>query len=144
MRYKDIVLVHFYPFIYYTIIHQFYVLVCWRSELYYKSISKLFGENGFKLYKIGFAILILSRLITILLLAMSNAKTMEVNNTFSYVLSGVLIIPAIYLFYSLKKYFGMDKAFGIDHFYPEKFKDAPLVNQGILNTLPMECMYMGF
>lgn len=46
-------------------------------------------------------------------------------------LSGILLIPAIYLFYSIKKYFGFDRAFGIDHFYPEKFKNEPMVKQGI-------------
>ena len=127
-----------------AIIHQFYVLVCWRSELYYKSISKLFGENGFERYKIGFTILILSRLIAILLLAVSNAKTISINTTFSYVLSAILIIPAIYLFYSLGKYFGIDKAFGIDHFYPEKFKNVPLVSKGIFKYTSNGMYLYGF
>ena len=52
------------------IVHQLYVLVCWRLELHYKRISKAFGANGFKLYKIGFAILILSRLVTIVVLSL--------------------------------------------------------------------------
>jgi hypothetical protein len=126
------------------VIHQFYVLICWRSELYYKSISKLFGEKGFKLYKIGFAILILSRPITILLLAISNNKTININNSFSFVLSGILIIPVIYLFYSLRKYFGIDRAFGIDHFNPEKFKNAPMVNQGIFKYTSNGMYVYGF
>jgi hypothetical protein len=126
------------------VIHQFYVLICWRSELYYKSISKLFGEKGFKLYKIGFAILILSRPITILLLAISNTKTININNSFSFVLSGILIIPVIYLFYSLRKYFGIDRAFGIDHFNPEKFKNAPMVNQGIFKYTSNGMYVYGF
>lgn len=126
------------------IIHQFYVLVCWRSELYYKSISKLFGENGFKLYKIGFTILILSRLVTILLLAISNTKTLSINTTFSLVLSGILIIPAIYLFYSLRKYFGIDMAFGIDHFCPEKFINTPLVRKGLFKYTANGMYVFGF
>ena len=50
---------------------------------------------------------------------------------FSYVLSWLLLIPAVYLFYSVKKYFGFDRAFGIDHFYPEEYKLKPFVDQGI-------------
>ncbi len=34
-------------------------------------------------------------------------------------------------FYSIRKYFGFDRAIGIDHFYPEKFKKEKMVNQGI-------------
>ncbi|WP_455169865.1 hypothetical protein, partial [Aegicerativicinus sediminis] len=56
------------------IVHQLYVLMCWRSELFYYSLSKKFGKDAFNLYKIGFAILILSRIVTLTLLAISNHK----------------------------------------------------------------------
>ena len=52
------------------ILHQIYVVVCWRLELFYKSISKKFGALGFKLFKVGFALLFISRLLTIILLAL--------------------------------------------------------------------------
>ena len=126
------------------VVHQIYVLICWRSELYYKSISNLFGNKGFKLYKIGFALLILSRPVTITLLAISNTMTLNINTTFSYVLSAIMIIPAIYLFYSVKKYFGMDRAFGIDHFYPDKYKSEPMVNQGIFKYTSNGMYIYGF
>jgi len=113
------------------IIHQFYVLIFWRSELYYKSISKLFGKNGFKIYKIGFAILILSRPVLITLLAIANAATININPVFTYLLSIILLIPAIYLFYSVRTYFGIDRAMGIDHFHPEKYRNKPFVKKGI-------------
>jgi hypothetical protein len=126
------------------IIHQFYVLVCWRSELHYNTISNLFGKNGFKLYKIGFAILILSRPVTITLLAVSNAMTLEINSGFSYLLSVIFAIPAVYLFYSVRKYFGMDRAFGIDHFHPEEYKNKPFVKQGIFKYTSNGMYIFGF
>ena len=113
------------------IIHQCYVLVCWRSELHYQGLSRLFGKNGFKFYKTGFSILAFSRPVLIVLLAISSSMTLSVNPTFSYVLSGLFLIPAVYLFYSVKKYFGFDRAFGIDHFYPEEYRLKPFVDQGI-------------
>lgn len=113
------------------ILHQFYVLVCWRSELHFQSISRFFGEKGFKIYKIVFAFLILSRLITIVLLAVSSAQTMSMSPTLSYILSAVLFIPAFYLAYSVLKYFGMDRAFGIDHFKPLEAKKQAFVKEGI-------------
>ena len=113
------------------IIHQCYVLVCWRSELHYQGLSRLFGKNGFKFYKTGFSILAFSRPVLIVLLAISSSMTLSINPTFSYVLSGLLLIPAVYLFYSVKKYFGFDRAFGIDHFYPEEYRLKPFVDQGI-------------
>jgi len=126
------------------IIHQVYVLLVWRLELHNKSISKLFGKNGFKFYKLGFGILFLSRAITIVILAFSNKMTININPTFSYVLSGVLMILAAYLFYSVAKYFGMDRAFGIDHFYPEIAKNQPFVNQGIFKYTANGMYQFGF
>jgi len=113
------------------IIHQCYVLVCWRYELHYQGLSRLFGKNGFKFYKTGFSILAFSRPVLIVLLAISSSMTLSINLTLSSVLSGLLLIPAVYLFYSVKKYFGFDRAFGIDHFYPEEYRLKPFVDQGI-------------
>ena len=113
------------------VIHQCYVLVCWRSELHYQGLSKLFGANGFKIYKTGFAILGLSRPVLIVLLAISGRMTLDIAPIFFYVLSAIFLIPAIYLFYSVKKYFGFDRALGMDHFYPEEYRLKPFVDQGI-------------
>ena len=126
------------------VIHQFYVLICWRYELHYQSITKMFGDKGFKLYKAGFAILILSRPVLITLLAVSNAMSINFDPTISYVLSVILAIPAIYLFYSVRKYFGFDRAFGIDHFDPEKYKNEPFVKQGIFKYTSNGMYIFGF
>jgi len=126
------------------IIHQIYVVLVWRSELYYNQFSNWFGDDGFTVFKIGFALLFVSRPITILLLSISNAKTVHINPIFSYVLSGILLIPAIYLFYSVKTYFGIDKAFGLDHFNPEAFKKEPLIKKGIFKYASNAMYIFGF
>lgn len=126
------------------IIHQIYVLVCWRLELFYNSISKVFGANGFRLYKIGFAVLIFSRLLTIILLAISSANTININHAFAYIIAAILLIPSVYLFYSVKKYFGIDRAFGIDHFHPERLKNEPFVKKGIFKYTSNGMYIYGF
>jgi len=126
------------------IVHQFYVLVCWRLELHYKCITKAFGANGFKLYKIGFAILILSRLVTIIMLAISNRSTLSIDPVLAYLIAGILLIPSVYLFYSVQKYFGMDRAFGIDHFQPEELKNTPFVKQGMFKYSSNAMYVFGF
>ena len=113
------------------ILHQIYVVVCWRLELFYNSISKKYGASGFNLFKVGFAFLFISRLLTIIVVAISNAKTLNLNVYIAYLIAGLLFIPAVYVLYSVKKYFGFDRAIGIDHFQPEKFKNEPFVNKGI-------------
>jgi len=126
------------------ILHQFYVLICWRLELHYKKLTKAFGANAFPMYKAGFSLLFASRLISIILLAISNAHTAEIGNTFSYILSVSIFVPAIYLFYSVKKYFGMDRAYGLDHFEPEKVKSMPFVKKGIFRFTSNGMYTFGF
>ena len=127
------------------IVHQIYVLICWRSELYYKSITKLFGrKKGFRLYKIGFAVLILLRLVTIVILAISNEGTLYISPIISYSLAALFVIPVIYLFYSVFKYFGMDRAFGIDHFEPEAANNLGMVKEGIFKYTSNGMYVVGF
>jgi hypothetical protein len=127
------------------IVHQIYVLICWRSELYYQSISKLFGmKTGFKLYKIGFVIFILLRVVTIVILAISNEGTLYINPNLSYSMAAVLTIPIIYLFYSVFKYFGIDRAFGIDHFEPEVANSKSVVKEGIFKYTSNGMYSFGF
>jgi hypothetical protein len=127
------------------IAHQIYVLICWRSELYYQSISKLFGmRTGFKLYKIGFVILILSRVASIVILAISNEGTLYIDPILSYSLAALLAIPVIYLFFSVFKYFGIDRAFGIDHFEPEVANSMSMVKEGIFKYTSNGMYVFGF
>jgi hypothetical protein len=127
------------------IAHQIYVLVCWRAELYYQSITKLFGrKTGFTLYKIGFIILILLRVVTIVILAISNEGTLYINPIFSYSLAVLFALPVIYLFFSVFKFFGIDRAFGIDHFEPEISNTLGMVKEGIFKYTSNGMYVVGF
>jgi len=126
------------------ILHQFYVLIVWRSELFYKSISKIFGTKGFKIYKVGFAILFLSRAVVIILLAYSNAETLSINPSLTYILVGLLLALSLFLFYSVLKYFGMDRAVGLDHFDPETARSQTFVKRGIFKYSSNAMYVFGF
>ena len=126
------------------ILHQLYVLVFWRLELHYNLVSKNLGEKAFGLYKAGFTVLILARPVSIICLAIANAWTLKIDPVLSYVLSTVLLLPAIYLAYSIKKYFGINRAFGIDHFEPDKLKDVPMVREGIFKYSGNAMYVFGF
>jgi hypothetical protein len=47
------------------------------------------------------------------------------------VLAGILFIPAAYGMYSVLRYFGIDRAYGIDHFEPENYRNKPFVKRGL-------------
>ncbi len=112
------------------ITHQIYVWLVWRLELYQKTFTKRYGLSlAFKIYAIGFSLLFVSRLITIMILAYSNKDTLHINPMLSYALALVITPPVIYLFYSVKKYFTIERAFGIDHF--DTNYNEPYVKKGI-------------
>ena len=122
--------------IFFAIVHQAYVLICWRYELFYKGLSKILKKNAFKIYKIGFTILILLRPILIIILSISNKMTIPIGNNLSYFICLILLIPGVYGQYSVFKYFGINRAFGIDHFKPEKYKNRTFVKKGIFKYTP--------
>ncbi|MDF1881989.1 hypothetical protein JHD50_11885 [Sulfurimonas sp. MAG313] len=112
------------------IFHQLYVTITWRLELYKQSLTRLFGERrAFVLYAIGFAILFSSRFLVVIVLSLSNAHTLAIEPMFAYVMAGLITPFVVYLFYSVKKYFTIERAFGIDHF--DKNYNVPYVKGGI-------------
>jgi len=112
--------------------------------LFYQTMSNAFGASGFKIFKLGFAILFVSRLISIIVLSYANAGTLDLSSTMRFPLVAILGALAIYLFYSVKRYFGIDRAFGIDHFEPDRFKGEAFVRQGIFKYSSNAMYVFGF
>lgn len=106
-------------------------------------LTRLFGKQGFIIYAILFSILGIGRVVTILLLAISNRDTVFFDQTTLRILSVVMAIPALYLFYSVKRYFGIKRAFGGDHF-DESFRSVPFVGQGIFRFTSNGMYVYGF
>lgn len=112
------------------VIHQVYVWLIWRLELYQSTFSKRYGvARSFKLYAAGFSLLFVSRLIFIIILAISNQDSLLINPYFAYLFAAAIIPVVIYLFYSVKRYFTISRAYGIDHF--DKDYNEPYVKKGI-------------
>ena len=125
------------------IVHQVYVWFCWRTELHTSLLSRSFGPSSFLLYAVGFSILGIARTLVVFLLAAANRDTLEVNTTVTRALAVILLIPAVYLFYSVKRYFGFERAFGIDHF-DTTYRTRPFVRQGIFRFTSNGMYIFGF
>ncbi len=112
------------------IIHQIYVWLVWRFELYQRVFSEKFGvKQAFNIYAVGFSFLFINRLITIILLAISSKNTLHLNPIIAYIFAALITPIVIYLFYSVKKYFTIERAYGIDHF--DKNYNEPYAKRGI-------------
>ena len=112
------------------IAHQVFVWITWRAELHYSTITRIFGDCGFIYYSVVFMLLLIARPIAIAFLASSNQGSLRIDPRVLNIIALVLLIPILYLFYSLVKYFGVKRALGIDHF-DAGYREKPLVRKGI-------------
>ncbi len=94
------------------------------------------------MFKNGFTPLILARLITIIFLAVANRGTLDIS--YSFWIGMLFILPAAYLGYSVVNYFGIDRAYGIDHFKPEEARSYEIVRKGIFKFTSNGMYMFGF
>ncbi len=113
-----------------AIVHQTYVWLGWRLELHYGVVSPLFHGRGFFYFsRISFLLIIL-RPVFIILAAIANADSLSLSWGARWLGAVILAVPAGYLFYSVGRDFGFERAVGIDHF-DKSYRTKPLAKQGI-------------
>ena len=126
------------------VLHQVFVALAWRGELYHHEMTKWFGDKAFPVYKVIFTILFVGRPVTLIFLGISNADTLNLNPSISYPIAVILFIPFAYTMYSVVHYFGMDRAYGIDHFNSSIYKKKPFVKQGMFKYTNNAMYKFGF
>jgi hypothetical protein len=116
--------------------HQVYVWVLWRGELCWSIVTRQLGsERGFLLYRIGFFILILSRLVPAFALAYADFGSWYAPNYLTNIVALLIFLPVGYTLFCVGKYFGFARASGADHFDPE-YRTKPFVRKGIFKYIP--------
>lgn len=126
-----------------AVAHQVFVWVCWRSQLHSSLLTRMFGSRGFDVYASGFSILGIARVVAVFILAISNRDTLHLDPRVLRVVAVIVVIPAAYLFYSVKRYFGFKRAFGIDHF-DTAYRSLPFVRKGIFQFTRNGMYVFGF
>jgi len=126
-----------------TVLHQVYVWFCWRTQLHLSLMTNVFGGIAFKIYSVGFGIMIILRPFLITGLAISNRDTLSFNPIVMQIVAVILLAPGIYLLYSIVRYFSFTRALGIDHF-DESYRSRPLVREGIFRFTPNGMYIFGF
>lgn len=112
------------------VLHQVWVVICWRLELHRRWLSQNLGEWGFRIYAAGFAFFSAGRIYTMIAVSIADQGSLEVSRTILNGIALAITIPAVYLFYSVARYFGFRRALGADHF-DSSFRDSPFVRRGI-------------
>jgi len=119
--------VAFWSAVAFPVAHQVFVWLAWRLELRNGAISKSIGFRG---YLALFFLLFAGRFISLLALAWMDRGSLELQIFPRAIVTILLALLGTYAMYSVKRYFGMVRAAGADHFDP-RYRDMPLVRQGI-------------
>ena len=126
-----------------AVTHQIFVWLCWRLELHHSLLTRLFGRYGFRFYATGFTILVILRVAAVLFLAVINQDSFDMPSEILQGFAIVALVPASYLFYSVKRYFGFRRALGLDHF-DKSYRLLPTVREGIFRITPNGMYTFGF
>jgi hypothetical protein len=111
----------------FPVVHQVFVWLAWRLELRFSAISKTIGFQG---YLVLFFLLFGGRFISLLALAWMDRGSLQLQVLPQAIVSIILALLGIYAMYSVKRYFGMVRAAGADHF-DSRYRNMPLVREGI-------------
>ena len=111
----------------FPIVHQVYVWLTWRLELRFSAISRTIGFHG---YLLAFFLLFGGRFVTLAALAWLDRGSLGLGPVLQTVVTTTLAVPGLYAMYSVRRYFGMARAAGADHFDP-RYRTMPLVKEGI-------------
>ena len=125
------------------IVHQVYVWLAWRSELCFRGLTHRLGPHAFVIYQVVFMVCLLSRPVSLTLLAIADHDSFALASPARLVICAILAIPAVYTLYSVVRYFGMARAAGIDHFDPS-YRSKPLVKQGAFKYVSNSMYSFGF
>ena len=125
------------------VLHQIFVWLGWRGQLYFGTMTRLFGKKDFSAFSVIFMILFILRPVTLLLVGISNAESLSLSIFWRAGLSLLCLIPSIYLFQSVAHYFGLKRALGIDHFDAD-YRHLPIVKEGIFRYTDNGMYLFGF
>lgn len=126
-----------------AIAHQVWVLAWWRTELDLGWPSKLLGAAAFPVYRIGFALLGLSRFAAALGAATADSGSLPLPVGVRVIAAILLLAPGVWLVDSVRRHFGFDHAMGADHFFAEH-RQRPLCREGIFRWIPNAMYTVGF
>lgn len=111
----------------FPIAHQLFVWLAWRIELNGGATVRRLGFRG---YLALFFVLFFGRFAALAWLAWLDRGSLGLPVAARGLATLALALPAAYAGYSVRRYFGMVRAAGADHFDP-RYRDLPLVREGI-------------
>ncbi len=116
-------------------LHQGWIAFFWRMELYLGRISAWLGRAGFTVFRVGFVTFAAVRLLLLIPISLATAQTASLSRALSLALIVATTPFILWALYSVHAYFGVNRAFGADHFDPA-YRGATLEKRGIFRYIP--------
>lgn len=111
------------------VVHQVLVALVWRAQLCHGLLTRAFSDAGFWVWGALFVPLLLARPVLLIALGLADRGSLAIPPALALGLGGALVLPAIWGAHSVKKYFGIARALGGDHFF-ERYRTMPMVRGG--------------
>ena len=111
------------------VIQQLGVALLWRAQLCHSLLTRLFGDAGFTVWAVLFLPLLVARPLAILGTGLADLGSLPLPAPLAWTLGGLMLLPALWTIHSIKRYFGIPRALGGDHFF-ERYRTMPMVREG--------------
>lgn len=113
-----------------AVLHQGLVAAVWRAELFGNRVSRRFGPAGFFVYGVLFTLFVASRIVVAARASLAAPRTLPPPATLWQVVTVAVFVLVVWLMVTVFRHFGMKRALGADHFFPE-YRTMPFVRRGI-------------
>jgi len=118
-----------------AILHQLYVMLIWRTQLETRWLTVNLPRIGYIAYYIDYTMMLVARLGAIILTATANREILIIPETARWVTVLALVVPCIWLLYSIARHYSFKRLAGADHFEPG-YRDRSWTRKGIFRFVP--------
>lgn len=126
-----------------AIVHQVLVGLVWRAQLVSRLLTRWFGSRDVAVWAALFMPLLVARPLLLVALDLADAGSLGLPAALRWPLAAALLIPSLWTFWSVARYFGIWRAIGGDHFR-ERFRAMPLVRAGAFRITSNAMYRLGF
>jgi hypothetical protein len=112
-----------------VVIQQVLGWLVFRLQICYSALSRWFGRADIIVWGVLFFPLLIGRVFFHIAVGMSDFGSLTAFRPLQIILGLALLAPVFYTLWSIKHYFGIERALGGDHFRAN-YREMPLVREG--------------
>jgi len=118
-----------------AVVHQLYTWLAFRGQLGWGVLTRWFGRYDVAVHGAVFLPLLVARPLAVVAVGLADPMTLALPRWLQLVLGVALLVPSLYTVWSIRRYFGLGRALGGDHFR-QSYREGPLVDQGAFAWTP--------